>query len=170
MADVVDPATRSRALCEHLLEQIATRTGMPQRELTPAARALLASYNWPGNVRELRNALEQAGMMTDSLTLTDKDFEWILPGDGKPALPAPDGEPPGAAATDEAAAAVDALVAETPVAVRPLSQAVADLERNLIRAALSQTGGNKASTARVLGISRATLYQKLAEYQIVFDD
>jgi transcriptional regulator with PAS, ATPase and Fis domain len=156
------------ALCEHLLEQIATRTGMPQRELTPAARALLMSYNWPGNVRELRNALEQAGMMTDSLTLTDKDFEWIFPGDGKPAHDA--GQPAVSAADAAAVAAVDALVDEVPATVRPLSQAVADLERNLIRAALAQTGGNKASTARVLGISRATLYQKLAEYQIVFDE
>jgi DNA-binding NtrC family response regulator len=51
--------------------------------------------------------------------------------------------------------------------IRPLGQAVSELERKMIRAALEQSGGNKASTARLLGISRATLYQKLAEYQIV---
>jgi transcriptional regulator with PAS, ATPase and Fis domain len=146
------------ALCEHLLEQIATRTGMPQRELTPAARALLASYSWPGNVRELRNALEQAGMMTDSLSLTDKDFASILSAQQDAGVQA--GSPlsrPG----------MPAVQSGTPI--RPLAQAVADLESSLICAALEKSAGNKASAARLLGISRATLYQKLADYQIVSD-
>ncbi|TFW09734.1 hypothetical protein E4K72_04470, partial [Oxalobacteraceae bacterium OM1] len=70
---------------------------------------------------------------------------------------------------------VSAVVASTatpdepaPV-LRPLGEAVADLERQMIRAALESTGGNKASAARALGISRATLYQKLEEYQGVSD-
>ncbi|MFZ1909177.1 MAG: sigma 54-interacting transcriptional regulator, partial [Burkholderiales bacterium] len=44
------------ALAENLLENIAARTGMPQRELTPAALAALAGHEWRGNIRELRNA------------------------------------------------------------------------------------------------------------------
>jgi transcriptional regulator with PAS, ATPase and Fis domain len=144
------------AICEHLLEQIAARTGMPQRELTPSARNLLASYNWPGNVRELRNALEQAGMLTDSLSLTAEDFASILQMESGQAVSA-----------HHAAGQPMMSASEPEEVVRPLGQAVAELERNLIRAALDQSGGNKASTARLLGISRATLYQKLAEYQIV---
>ncbi len=46
--------------------------------------------------------------------------------------------------------------------LRPLPQAVAELEARAIREALHATGGNKLATARLLGISRATLYQKLA--------
>jgi transcriptional regulator with PAS, ATPase and Fis domain len=143
------------AICENLLEQIAARTGMPQRELTPEARNLLASYAWPGNVRELRNALEQAGMLTDSLSLTAEDFASILSAEAR-TLPANGVRP-----SDMQA------LREEEEEIRPLSQAVAELERKMIRAALDQSGGNKASTARLLGISRATLYQKLAEYQIV---
>ncbi|HVL75430.1 MAG TPA: sigma 54-interacting transcriptional regulator [Noviherbaspirillum sp.] len=134
-------------LCEHLLEQIAARTGMPQRELTPSARAFLASYHWPGNVRELRNALEQAGMLTDSISLTAEDFATILPV-SPAALAAPDN------------------MAEKGCEVPSLAVAVADLEKNLIEKALLSTGGNKAGAARMLGISRATLYQKVEEYGI----
>jgi DNA-binding NtrC family response regulator len=52
---------------------------MPQRELAPSARVALAAYSWPGNVRELRNSLEQAGMLTDNISLTAEDFAAILP-------------------------------------------------------------------------------------------
>ena len=67
------------ALAENLLENIAARTGMPQRELTPAALAALAGHEWRGNIRELRNALEQAAMLTDHARLVAEDFALILP-------------------------------------------------------------------------------------------
>jgi transcriptional regulator with PAS, ATPase and Fis domain len=157
---IVLPPLRERvadldALCEHLLEQIATRTGMPQRELTPSARALLASYSWPGNVRELRNALEQAGMLTDSLALSAEDFAGIL--SSGEASPAPAGPAP---SEDGKSQAED---------VRPLAESIAELERRSIKTALEKTHGNKALTARMLGISRATLYQKIIDYKIVSD-
>jgi len=46
--------------------------------------------------------------------------------------------------------------------LRPLPQLIAELERSSIESALAATGGNKVSAARMLGISRATLYEKLA--------
>ncbi|HMA89903.1 MAG TPA: sigma 54-interacting transcriptional regulator [Burkholderiales bacterium] len=135
------PALRERladlpALAENLLESIAARTGMPQRELAPGALAALAAHEWRGNVRELRNALEQAAMLTDRARLEAEDFVAVLPGapDARPAQP-----------------------------LRPLPQLIAELERSSIRSALEATGGNKVSAARLLGISRATLYEKLAE-------
>jgi transcriptional regulator with PAS, ATPase and Fis domain len=135
------PALRERltdleALAESLLESIAVRTGMPQRELAPSALAALAAHPWPGNVRELRNTLEQAAMLTDNARLTAEDFASILP-----------------AATPETLKAAQ---------LRPLPQLIAELERSSIQSALAATGGNKVSAARMLGISRATLYEKLA--------
>ena len=121
-------------LAEALLDSIGERTGMPQRELAAAAVAALAAYDWPGNVRELRNVLEQAAMLTDSPRLSADDFAAILP-----------------AKTKRAAANV-----------KPLPQLVAELERRSIQSALAATRGNKVSAARLLGISRATLYEKLA--------
>jgi len=140
------PALRERfddldALAESLLEQIATRSGMPQRELTPAALQLLATHEWRGNVRELRNALEQAAMLTDSIRLDAQDFVSVL--QAAPRLSA------------------DAVNAKGQAA-SPLPQRIAELERESIRSALAATGGNKVSAAKLLGISRATLYEKLA--------
>jgi transcriptional regulator with PAS, ATPase and Fis domain len=145
------------ALCEHLLEQIAKRTGMPQRELTPSARAALAACNWPGNVRELRNALEQAGMLTDNLSLTAEDFASILPLSAEMTIE-----------QKRASGYMSAVPASAPVpVVRPLAEAVAEVEKSLIKTALDSTAGNKASAARMLGISRATLYQKILDFGIV---
>jgi len=137
------PALRERLtdlepLAENLLESIALRTGMPQRELTPSAIAALAMHRWPGNVRELRNVLEQAAMLTDNARLESADFAAILPAE---------------------TAALPAAAVHTP---RPLPQLIAELERSSIASALAATGGNKVSAAKMLGISRATLYGRLA--------
>jgi len=136
------PALRARlgdleALAESLLENIAARTGMPQRELSPSAIGALAAHHWPGNIRELRNVLEQAAMLTDRARLGAEDFASVLP----------------ASAAREARAGG---------AMRPLPEQIAELERSSIRLALAATGGNKVSAARLLGISRATLYQKMS--------
>jgi transcriptional regulator with PAS, ATPase and Fis domain len=138
------PALRERvtdleALTETLLESIAARTGMPQRELAASALAALAAHDWPGNIRELRNVLEQAAMLTDNARLSADDFASILPGK---------------------------TASKRNTAVRPLPQLVAELERRSIESALAATRGNKVSAAKLLGISRATLYEKLAAMQV----
>ena len=135
------PALRERlsdleALSESLLESIAQRTGMPQREMTPSAIDALSAHEWRGNVRELRNVLEQATMHTDHIRLTAEDFVMVLP---------------------------QARRQATRPALRPLPQLITELEHNSIRSALEATRGNKVTAARMLGISRATLYGKLAE-------
>jgi len=140
------PALRERptdleALAESLLESIAARSGLPQRELDPSALAALATHRWPGNIRELRNVLEQAAMLTDSPRLSAADFTPVLPP---------------AASQDERRKAGPA---------RPLPQLIAELERSSIQSALAATGGNKVSAARLLGISRATLYEKLGSHK-----
>jgi transcriptional regulator with PAS, ATPase and Fis domain len=141
------PALRERltdldALTEALLEQIALRSGMPQRELTPAAMQALATHTWPGNVRELRNVLEQAAMLTDKTRLDAGDFAGVL-------------------RTVAPTAATQAR-ARYGSGEPPLPQRIAELERASILSALAATGGNKVSAAKLLGISRATLYEKLA--------
>ena len=140
------PALRERladldALAETLLESIALRTGMPQRELEASALAALAAHDWPGNVRELRNALEQAAMLTDHARLSARDFNGVLP------------------ARPEAAA--------RPAGPRPLPEQIAELERRSIRAALEASRGNKVAAAKLLGISRATLYEKLGSLKVL---
>jgi transcriptional regulator with PAS, ATPase and Fis domain len=151
------PALRERmadleVLVETLAEDIARRSGLPHKGLSADALDLLAQQGWPGNIRELRNVLEQATLMTDDLLLTAAHFKSLVTGDGR-ALPAP-----------TRMARLPALPAETspPAAIKPLPQAIAELEGRAIREALAATGGNKLAASRLLGISRATLYEKLA--------
>jgi DNA-binding NtrC family response regulator len=54
--------------------------------------------------------------------------------------------------------------------MKPLSEAVAELEGRAIRDAMRATGGNKLAASRLLGISRATLYEKLALAQRAASD
>ncbi|HXH01863.1 MAG TPA: sigma 54-interacting transcriptional regulator [Candidatus Competibacteraceae bacterium] len=140
------------ALSAALLERIRERNGGPRRRLAASALAVLAAYPWPGNVRELANVLERATMLSDAPELGAADFAGLL-------SPRRGGERgPGAAALPPEQAAVSAESV-----VRPLEQAVAEAERYAIRAALNACHGRKVEAARLLGISRATLYEKLAQ-------
>ena len=109
--------------------------------------ALLAAQHWRGNIRELRNVLEQAALHADSDRLDGEHMEAVLRLAGvaqiQPALPAA-----------EAPAGADTLL-------QPLARQVRALEQRAIATALRATGGNKLAAARLLGISRATLYERL---------
>ena len=134
------------ALIEVLGEDMAHR-GSPPPELSETAVALLAAQQWRGNIRELRNVLEQAALRADSSRLDARQMEALLRQSGlaqiQPALP-PEPAPPDASAL-----------------LRPLAEQVAELEQRAIAAAMQTTGGNKLAAARLLGISRATLYERL---------
>ena len=139
------------ALAETLADDIARRSGMAHKSLSPDALELLARQPWPGNIRELRNALEQASLMTDDGLLTARHFQAVLDDSASSAMPAAVAAQPGAEA-----------VAPKIAGVKSLPQAVAELEAQAIREALTATGGNKLAASRLLGISRATLYEKLS--------
>ena len=169
------PALRDRlddldALCEALLEDIARRAMRPAKSLSGDAMVLLARHDWPGNIRELRNVLEQADLMSDEQVLGAQAFS-ALSARVRPSQPLPAVEPGSRPQTDaEAKAPAPATADPTPpssaepLGRRSLAQAIAALEAESIRAALEATGGNKQAAARRLGISRATLYEKLAAF------
>lgn len=90
-------------------------------------------------MRELRNVLERVSALSDGARLTASDVANVLPGGGA-------GK--GAALPNVAT-------------IRPLGEATADAERSAIRAALHVSGGNKSEAAKLLGISRAKLYDKI---------
>jgi transcriptional regulator with PAS, ATPase and Fis domain len=181
------PALRERlsdieALAEALLDDIARRSGLAAKALSAEALDRLAARDWPGNIRELRNVLEQSALMTDDPVLTVSHLDGAAP----TSLISPAAGPPEAGNADGAAqrvaaparplaggvangAATTPLAATAPAAaallvLRPLPEQVAELERRAMAAALQATGGNRMAAARLLKISRAAFYDKLARY------
>jgi len=146
------PALRERrgdiaTLVEVLGEDMALRNGTPPPELSAQAIALLSAQSWRGNIRELRNVLEQAAMRSDSQHIELSHLQEVLRESGVTQI-AP-------------AAQADTAPRQPGHALQPLAEQVARLEREAITAALAATGGNKVAAAKMLGISRAKLYERL---------
>ena len=120
-------------LAEHYLAQFARSAGHRVPSLTPAARAALRDHGWPGNVRELRNRLERA------LGLSA----------GAPQIPA------------QAIFPEQVLLDQPGERVARLAEARERAERLHIEEAISQTNGEIAKAAALLGISRTTLWEKM---------
>ena len=134
------------ALVEHLLDDIANRSGQAPMELAADALTLLAAQPWSGNVRELRNLLERAQLDAEDGLLDAARLGALLGQPRVAAPPAPASAPPPAAE------------------IEPLAQSLATAERSAIERALSASGGNRQLAAARLGISRAGLYAKLAQH------
>src|SRR5918999_2918296 len=120
------------ALAAHFLEAYAAKHGRPARRFDNAALAALGLYDFPGNVRELANVVERAVIVSDGREVTAKDLPEAV------------------------------LAAATLGARRERRPTLAELEADYIREVLAASRGNKSEAARVLGISRKNLYERLA--------
>ena len=129
-------------LAAHFLQRFAERNRKTIKGFAPQALDSMLHYSWPGNVRELENAVERAVSLCNGDLITGRE------------LPAN---------------VVDASPAETADAVPEGDISLAGLsldtvERRAIEETLRQTGDNKSEAARRLGITRATLHNKLRKY------
>jgi len=108
--------------------------------MTKLAIEALEKYNWPGNVRELRNVIERAILLetTDKIGLSSIVIDPLEFGE----------------------------VSEGPTAGLIKGFSLAKAERELIARALQETGWQKTRAAALLGITRATLYAKVKQYNI----
>jgi two-component system NtrC family response regulator len=135
-------------LAQHFAQHFASQLRQRPLLISPEAMHALQTYTWPGNVRELRNVLERASILTPpghALAITELPIEIQLA-----ALEAQLGPPPVAAPETDSAA-------QDPRLLR-------NVEKYHIQRILQECHGNKAATARVLGIAHTTLYRKLEEY------
>ena len=137
------------ALVEVLGEDMALRSGTQPPELSPEALALLAAQRWRGNIRELRNVLEQATMRSDSHQISEPQLASVLRESGM--------EAPALVALTKP----EELAPPVAAPLRPLAEQVAELERKAIAAVMVAAKGNKVAAAKMLGISRAKLYERL---------
>ena len=126
------------ALVDVLLQRASAKLKRPVIGVTTEAMRWLLSYEWPGNVRELANMIERAVALTDHDTILLEDLLLTSSPLGK---------------EDLLSSALSFAAAQK----LPLAK----VERAYIRQVLEATQGNKAYTARILGIDRKTLYHKL---------
>ena len=123
-------------LIEHFLKLYSAKHGRNVQRPATEARVLLKAYDYPGNARELANIIERAVIVATGKKLEEDD------------LPA----------------GLSAAVSAQQFKKRPRS--LAQVEAAYISETLAATGGNKTECARILGISRKNLYEKIARYKL----
>ena len=139
------PALRDRQedivpLAELFLKRFAEKYHRPLTGIAPEAADLLKAQRWSGNIRELQNCIEKAVILSEGSLLTAKDLDFSTAlrsgrnGNERIALP---GSHP----------------------VIP-----SEVEESKVREAMERAGGNISAAAKLLGVSRPTLYAKLKKY------
>ena len=118
------------------MKKYAAANGVQEKPLSTEARRRLAAHRWPGNVRELENRMKRAVIMADGKNIRAADLDLDAPED------------------DDDREAINLK------AVREIA------DRKAIRRAIARTGGNISGAAKLLGISRPTLYDLLKQYEL----
>jgi two-component system, NtrC family, response regulator len=125
-------------LAKHFLMKFAPSMNPAVKGLAPDALAAIDQWNWPGNVRELENRIKRAVIMADGKLVSAADLDL-----GKPADNDDD---------------IDMINLK---AVRDVADSRA------IRRAIARTEGNISNAAKLLGISRPTLYDLIKQHGLV---
>jgi transcriptional regulator with PAS, ATPase and Fis domain len=163
------------AITRYLLHRIGANRGRSLR-LAPTAMDALMIYPWPGNVRELENALEFATTVCEGQTIHLKHLPVEVRAHGvegdEPAAPVVPGTPASSVTGLPASPGVDPRPVPASAAHQPghripdhLSPSEAAEAREILDA-LSRARYNRQDAARLLGISRTTLWRKMKEYRL----
>ncbi len=129
------------AIALYLMEELSEKMTAVPASISDDAMEALKRYSWPGNVRELRNVLERAMITAEGDTILFKDLPTRIReySKGKEEMKSFAG---------------------------PLRVTVAEAEKKAIAEALQFVGGNKVKAAKLLGVHRTALYQKIKRYKI----
>jgi two-component system nitrogen regulation response regulator NtrX len=133
-------------LAEHFIAVFNETQGLPQREISEDAVALMQTMNWPGNVRQLKNLIERV----------------LILGDGSGPIEArelPNDEEP---ETDDGR-----VVLSGALATLPLREAREAFEREYLLTQINRFGGNISRTASFVGMERSALHRKLKSLGVV---
>jgi two-component system NtrC family response regulator len=123
-------------LARHFVSKFARELGRPVSGLAPDAVAAVDAHGWPGNVRELENRIKRAVIMADRKQVAAADLDLRGQAEG-----------------------------EEPAAIN-LRAAREAADRRAIHQALVRTEHNISGAAKLLGISRPTLYDLLKQYRL----
>ncbi len=129
-------------LAEYFVTELNKQIGKDIKGIKPEVIERLKEIPWEGNVRELRNVIERAYIMTQTEYITLKDLppEYIEENVSSPVLFLSAQEEP--------------------------QTTLAEMEKRYIMKVLQRTSGNRSQAARILGLSRRSLYRKMKKYGI----
>ncbi len=142
---LVQRKTDIAALARHFLAQFCGEQKQ-QKHLTRSAIATLENYHWPGNVRELQNAIERACIISRGADIGPEDFD-NLAGPERDRGNAPQPETASFNPRDTG------------------DKGLKTWETEALLAALEDAHGDRQKAARILGISRTTLWRKLKQLE-----
>jgi transcriptional regulator with PAS, ATPase and Fis domain len=133
-------------LAKHFIPTLNARCNTSVTDIHPDVISVFRKYHWPGNVRELQNALEHALNFSDDNEIRAEHLPVRILG---------------------SMCASDNRAAEPAESRLNLTDAVLRAERSMLVHALQKCGNNRTETAKYLGISRSTLYEKLEKHDIL---
>ncbi len=133
-------------LAAYFIETLSREQGLPLRELSSEASALLQTMSWPGNIRQLRNVVERILILGDA---TGDIEAREIPGESEG--PVEDGR----------------VVLSGTIATLPLREAREAFEREYLMTQISRFGGNISRTAEFVGMERSALHRKLKSLGVV---
>ena len=132
-------------LAQHFIEGLNRAQGLPLREISEEAAAMMQTMEWPGNIRQLRNVIERV----------------LILGEGTGPIEAR--ELPGDAAPEEEGR----IVLGGQLATLPLREARELFEREYLLTQINRFGGNISRTANFVGMERSALHRKLKSLGVV---
>jgi DNA-binding NtrC family response regulator len=135
-------------LAVDFIDECRREHGLDVQFVSPDLLTILRDYAWPGNIRELRNEVRRCVLFSRDGIVTPESLSLAILQHANRQLP-PE---------------------ETPGTVSVLAQDLAATERESIEQMLRRQRFNRAATARALGISRVTLYNKIRKYRISLDE
>ena len=143
-------------LTNHFLSRYCQEMKIPMVSVPPETMKLLIAYPWPGNVRELENLLKRAVLLSKSKVITpDLVRDEIVTSGFKPRTTSSNN-----------------IIVQLPVNLKDhegdlYSYVIEQVERELILRTMDETKGNQVRAAKILGISRDKLHERITKYGLV---
>jgi DNA-binding NtrC family response regulator len=144
-------------LTRHFISKLGQKTGKHITGISPDVMARFMHYDWPGNIRELKSVLEYAFVVAEPETIHVQH------------LPEHFGKADQTPVADPISKQRSPVMAPAPDSPPPADYEASDSERQELVEALRKTGGNKSQAAKLLGVHRMTVWNRMKKYGIALE-
>jgi len=152
-------------LVVYFISKYSRKYGKVVQGVSEEVMKIFMDYNWPGNVRELENAIAR-GVIITSVPLIMKEH---LPPELLTRYKSEQREEETTGKDSSTLNGNSSTHSEETGKIEPLPTVIARIEKDMIIKALKKCGGNKTKAAKILGISRKSLFNKIRDYKIDLD-